>query len=317
MMFTNKLSRIFYNNSNKLSNMQNKHTLNINANTSYEYFINQILYDKLNKNGCILAPINSEHILNQHDILYDVYSKNLDKLENISECQVFVDGTTFDEFESLLAYDFFLKYECIYNFIAEKSSVEVTKCIKDEQINILAMTEGVTSEDGRFYQTVICKRPSQVRVGDFYFLTPKVSYKSEFQKSFKGLNYQSEINNKYGYHLHGFNNNYIAQAVFEYPMLEEKNHKWTLDKLKMIKHNIFPLWESEGGPLLHMEEHNSSLFAFRVYKIAENAASFIKNTGGRIPAVINGKAEVTVLHPVLEDEKFRIQQVQLLKVMMH
>ncbi len=315
-MFTNELSRIFYNNRNKLSNMQNKHTLNINANTSYESFINQILYDTLNKNGCILAPINSEHIQNQHDILYDVYSKNLDKLENISECQVYVDDTTFDIFESLLAYDFFLKYGCIYDFIPENSSIEVTRCIKDEQINILAMTEGVSSEDGRFYQTVICKRPSQVRVGDFYFLTPKVGYKSEFQKSFKGLNYQSEINNKYGYDLHGFNNCYIAQAVFEYPMLEGNNPNGTLYKLKMIKHNIFPLWESEGGPLHHMKEHASSLFAFRVYKIAENAASFIKNPRERITVVIGGEAKVTVLQPVLEDEKFRIQQVQLLKAMM-
>lgn len=66
-----------------------------------------------------------------------------------------------------------------------------------------------------------------------------------------------------------------------------------------------------------MEEHGSSIIAFRVYRTDEDVGKYIKSYRKQVPAVRDGGANVTVLNAVISDDEFRRQQLILLKAIMH
>lgn len=307
-MFEEWLSKIYYCNRNNIALLDN---LMITNNTTYEAFVNQLLVDTLNRNGYLQnQSIDIVNPSEQHEKLHDIYLKNFDTLVKNETLKLIAEDTTFDEFESLLVYDFFLQSDCIYTPLTANSIVTVNHCLKDEQINVAAMTLGIPNGKETFYQTIICKNTNQCPVGNIYILVPKVTGSTEFQKSIAGINFQTMINKNYGFELECFKNNYIAQSVTNYPI-------HNLNDLEILCKDIFPLWEAKGGPYEHINEHNSDLVAFRVYKITENLVGHIKNPRSRRPAINNGSVRVNILQPVLDDKRFRYQQVKLLKLLMH
>jgi hypothetical protein len=316
-MFEEWLSRFYYRCRDKLAATQK---LQFAKDTPYKDFVNVVIYyDALVKSQCIRsspdnAAAGSGDTHARHEWLYEVYAKNCDRLATSREWQIFSDETTFEEFEDLLVYDLLLRTDCIYRPLAEGSVVLIDRCLKDEQINIAAMTEGIPVKGERFYQTIICKDPQKYPIDKLYFLVPKVTTKSDYQRSIAGLNFQKSINSDYGKELRRFPNMYVAQAVIDYQVNEPRRRLPLVEKLCK---ELFPLWEPAQGPLAHMEEHGSSIIAFRVYRTAADVRKHIKSYRKRVPAVRDGGANVTVLHAVTSDAEFRRQQLTLLKTFMH
>lgn len=299
-MFKEWLSRFYYRCRDKLAATQK---LQFAKDTPYKDFVNVVIYDALVKSQCIRsspdnAAAGSGDTRARHERLHEVYAKNCDRLAT-SEWQIFSDETTFEEFEDLLVYDLLLRTDCIYRPLAEDSVVLIDRCLKDEQINFAATTEGISIKGERFYQTIICKDPQKYPIGKLYFLVPKVTSKSNFQRSLAGLNYQNSINSDYGKELQRFPNVYVAQAVIGYPVLDKNEPRRSLPLLEKLCKELFPLWEPAQGPLAHMEEHGSSIIAFRVYRTAADVRKHIKSYRKRVPAVRDRGANVTILHAVM------------------
>lgn len=313
-------SEFYYRCRDKLAAMQKLHIVN---NAPYKDFVNAVIHDALVRSQCIRSSLDnvtagSGDTSAQHEWLYGVYAKNCDRLATSREWQVFSDGTTFDVFEELLVYDFLLRTDCIYRPLAEGSVVLVDRCLKDEQINIVAMTEGIPVNGECFYQTITCKNPLKYPVDKLYFLVPKVTTKSDYQRSIAGLNFQKSINSDYGEELQKFPNVYVAQAVIDYPVFNRDNPQGSLPLLEQLCQELFPLWEPERGPLAYMQEHSrSSIIAFRVYRTDEDVGKHIKSYRKKVPAVRDGGAKATILHTVISDDEFRRQQLILLKAILH
>ncbi len=313
------LSKFYYRCRDKLAAMQR---LQIANGTPYGDFVNAVIYEALVGSQSTQKPLDNATVASgntraRHEWLYKIYSDNCDRLATSREWQIFAEGTTFNEFKDLLVYDFLLRTGCIYRPLGQGSVVPVARCLKDEQINIVAMTEGIPVKGERLYQTIICKDPLKYPIGELYFLVPKVTTKSDFQRSIAGLNYQKSINSDYGEEVQEFLNVYVAQAIIDYPVLDRNEPQRSLAFLKELSQELFSLWEPRLGPLEHMVEHGSSIIAFRVYRTDADVRKYIKSYRKRVPSVCDAGAEVTAQQPVISDVEFRRQQLTLLKAYMH
>jgi len=243
--------------------------------------------------------------------------KNEDKILNDDEFGFFAAGVTWDVFAELLVFDFLLKSDCIYKPLAENVAVTVSRCLKDEQINIAAMTKGnKVNSEYHFYQTIIFKDSRKYPLGELYFLIPKIQNTSEFTRSIPGIDFQIDINKKYGDELLEFPINYVAQGVINYPLFDRARPESSLGLINTLCQELFTLWEPRWGPQEHMMEHDSEIIAFRVYEISEDMRNYIRNYRGRVPSVEGGVAQVTIKQPILSEHKFRFQQVELLKILL-
>ena len=179
--------------------------------------------------------------------------------------------------------------------------ITVTHCIKDEQINVVAMTEGV-SWKGQFHQTILCKRlPEDV----YYILVPKVYSRSQFKKSIVGKGFQRYINDEYGRpDLIGFRNANVAYSVKSYWLVNNSVDLW-----REICGELFPLWDPEEGPFSHVATYNSNIVLFRVYETEDSVEKYVENPNVRTPKLINPSGvKITIGKPVIDNTEFLRQQ---------
>ncbi|MBI4288966.1 MAG: hypothetical protein HY671_11120 [Chloroflexi bacterium] len=181
--------------------------------------------------------------------------------------------------------------------------VIVSRCIEDEQINVVAMTEGVPSNMGPFHQAILCKRRDKVpRETLFCILVLKTESRSLFRRSSKGETNQREISDRYGLSLAKFRNAYLAQVAKVFDLPENSRALW-----REICPEHFPLWEPIEGPYAHIQEHESSIVLLRVYETAQTVDKFVKD--GRQPRVVDpGQADIAIVRPVIDDMEFRRRQ---------
>lgn len=237
--------------------------------------------------------------------LYPDYKQNIDRLIKIPGWKVLHDQT-YKGFVNLVLYDFYIESGCLYPSIPSGTTVRVNRCIKDEQINILAMTEGIPRGEKVFHQSILCKN---VAPNSFCCLVPKLQPTTGYQRSVEGLNYQTLINEKYGIELQGFRIRYVAEVLFT-EHNQSIRYKSTWQEVSPL---LFPLWEPEGGPLACLIEHKKSgLVAFRVYRTEEEMTPHISGRNRRKPGI---NTQVTIQSPVLDDQDFREQQREIFSIL--
>ena len=175
--------------------------------------------------------------------------------------------------------------------------------LKDEQINILAMTKGFQFKNKNFIQTILCKK---VQIKKWYILVPKLQKISVFSKSSRGLIVQNLANDFYGDRFEKFPLTYVAYSEYLYRLPDNKN---TYNIWEQICTNIFPLWDPIS-PKSHVSGHNSDIVLFRVYKTNENLESLIENKDGRRPSC-KPYSYFSIDSPVISDEEFSDQKTIL------
>ncbi len=178
--------------------------------------------------------------------------------------------------------------------------VTVTRCVKDEQVNVLAMTEGVEWR-GLFHQTILCKK---VPEDTFCILVPKLWPASYFMKSMVGKGFQSQLKEKYGYNLSRFRNVYVGEVVKSFPVPNNSIDLW----LELCP-EVFPLWDPAGGPFDKIKQYRSDIVLFRVYETDTPVDEYIKDIHVRQPALPNPDGvKIEIGAPVVDDDEFRRQQ---------
>lgn len=183
--------------------------------------------------------------------------------------------------------------------------VTVNRCVKDEQVNVLAMTEGVVWKGKLFHQTILCKNREKVpKETLFCILVPKAYPSSEFMKSPDGKMYQKQINAKYGPDLAGFRNAYVAQVVKLFGLPNNNAAMWN-----EICEKLFPLWDPKEGPYKHIKEHRSNIVLFRVYETVETVDEYVKDPHLRRPGLLDPDGvDIAIGAPVTDDVEFERQQ---------
>lgn len=179
------------------------------------------------------------------------------------------------------------------------TTIQVSHCLKDEQINIRAMTEGINFDNKRFFQTILCKK---VVINRWYILVPKVQEKSSFERSEKGKLYQRESNILYGERFDDFPLKYVAKAV-DNISLEHVNN--TMKFWSNVCERLFPLWNAQS-PQSHIATHNSYIVLFRVYETSESLNGHIENRDKRRPSCLR-QLPIKEYNPVIDDKEFNDQ----------
>lgn len=188
------------------------------------------------------------------------------------------------------------------------SSQFISGCIKDEQSNIVAMTEGVRYKGKHFHQTILCKNKE---IKCWYIFAPKVTLQSDYKLNSFGEMFQSTITSHYGKELQSFKNYYAAYADTSYPVGKNNNLKlW-----ESICAELFPLWEP-SSPDNHIKEHNSKIMLFRVYKADAIVDNLIKDRKIRLPALKKRLTHINLKDPVINDREFERQKNTLEKILM-
>lgn len=282
----------------------------ITSDTTYTSFTNMVLKDIFIRKGFVHhSDIVSPQPEIQKNQLYEIYFTNFDKLIADPELK-HISDTTFEQFTELVLFKYLLENKIIYPPLNNGSQAIISKCLKDEQINIAAMTQGISIKNHHFYQTLLFK--NIFKLNEFYCLLPKYTPGTNFQRSIAGINYQTKINSSSGEHMENFPCKYIAQAVFSYPVFNE-NQSTDIALLEDITPDLFPLWQPQNGPNKYLQEHiNSEVVCFRVYEIQEDLSPSVKNPKARRPTLLNPEY-VKIVSPVISDDEFISQQLLLYK----
>lgn len=286
----------------------------ITNNTTYTYFTNMILEDIFIRKGFIDHSIKlSSNPEETKEQLNEIVCQNTNSLLADPELN-YISDTDFEQFTQLVFFKYLLENSIIYSPLKNGTSTTISKCLKDEQINIAAMTQGINNKDHNFYQTLLFKNIFKLK--ELYCLLPKYTSGTNFQRSIAGINYQVKINSSYGEYLENFPCKYIAQAVFSYPAFGN-NTDSNIALIDDITPELFPLWQPENGPNKYLQEHmNSELVCFKVYEIEDDLRKFMPNPKARRPTLY-APIDIRIVKPIIPDDEFIRQQLLLGKYILN
>lgn len=186
----------------------------------------------------------------------------------------------------------------------------VSKAIKDEQINVIALTEGYHHIKTRFtHQAITCK-VIHGRVGENYVLVPKKTNTSRFDFSTCGRELWDYNHKQFRETGKIFTNKYVAEVVQKYKVTNNVLKLW-----EEVCTELFPLWNPENGPYKYCcdaaeQGRNAYILLFRVFEVAENVEKYLGYIGGQA-AKLKGQFQANKILPVLSDQEFNTQRCLL------